>query len=53
MSDHTRSCEYILQSHKLLLESEIELIGEAFPDYATQFNAVEWVKVMEVDDLEE
>jgi len=53
MSDHTRSNEYILQNHKLLLEVEIELTGEAFPDYAAQSNAVESVKMMEIDDLEE
>jgi hypothetical protein len=41
-----------LQTHKLLLEVGIELIGEAFPDYAMQFNEDVSVNILDVDDLE-
>jgi hypothetical protein len=51
MSDDTHACEYSLQTHKLLLEVGIELIGEAFPDYAMQFNEDMSVNTLAVDDL--
>jgi hypothetical protein len=41
-----------LQSHKLLLEVGIELTGEAFPDYAMQFNEDLPLNILGVDDLE-